>query len=86
LQLVEEERPCLPARLTLDGPDADGCGLATLELCEGRHHQVKRMVRALGGLVVGLHRDRIGALALPADLAPGALRVLRADERLLLFA
>jgi len=86
LQLPEEERPCLPARLALDGEDADGCGLATLELCEGRHHQVKRMVRALGGQPVGLHRDRIGGLTLPADLAPGELRVLRADERLLLFA
>jgi 16S rRNA pseudouridine516 synthase len=86
LLLPEEERACLPARLALDGEDADGCGLATLELCEGRHHQVKRMVRALGGQVVGLHRDRIGALALPLDLAPGDLRVLRADERLLLFA
>jgi 16S rRNA pseudouridine516 synthase len=86
VQLPEEERPCLPARLTLDGEDADGCRRAYLSLCEGRHHQVKRMVRALGGLVVGLHRDRIGALALPSDLAPGEMRALRADERRLLFA
>jgi 16S rRNA pseudouridine516 synthase len=86
LQLPEEERPCLPARLSLDGEDADGCGVATLELCEGRHHQVKRMVRVLGAQVVGLHRDRIGGLALPTDLAPGELRVLRQDERALLFS
>ncbi len=86
VQLPEEARACLPARLTLDGEDADSCGLATLELCEGRHHQVKRMVRALGGQVVGLHRDRIGELALPPDLAPGALRALHPDERLQLFA
>jgi 16S rRNA pseudouridine516 synthase len=86
LTLPGEERACLPARLVLDGDDADGSGLATLELCEGRHHQVKRMVLALGARVVGLHRDRIGGLTLPPDLPPGELRVLRADERLLLFA
>ncbi len=86
LPLGERERACLPARLTLAGSDGSGCGVATLELCEGRHHQVKRMVRALGGQVVGLHRDRIGELELPGDLAPGMMRALSAEERLRLFA
>jgi 16S rRNA pseudouridine516 synthase len=75
LTLPDDPQPCLPARLALDAP-----GAATLELCEGRHHQVKRMILALGGLVVGLHRDRVGALELPADLAPGAMRPARPDE------
>jgi 16S rRNA pseudouridine516 synthase len=75
LPLPDDPRPCLPARLALDAP-----GVATLELSEGRHHQVKRMIAALGGLVVGLHRDRVGALALPEDLAPGTMRPARMDE------
>ena len=66
-----------------DETDAHG-GYATLTLCEGRTHQVKRMIRALGGEVVTLHRDRIGALELPADLALGAFRPASAAERALL--
>lgn len=81
LVISGEEYPCLPAHLTIDPPAADGLAQATLEICEGRHHQVKRMIDALGGHVVRLHRDRIGGLALPGDLAPGAFRPVTADER-----
>ena len=80
LPIGGETMPCLPARLALDGIDVDGCGRATLELCEGRHHQVKRMIDALGGRVVRLHRDRIGGLELPVDLQPGTMRPLSAAE------
>ena len=45
-----------------------------LTLTEGRYHQVKRMVAAAGNRVAGLHRSAIGALRLPADLAPGQWR------------
>ena len=51
-----------------------------LTLTEGKYHQVKRMVAAVGNRVEGLHRSRIGRLALPADLAPGQWRWLSADE------
>ncbi len=51
-----------------------------LTLTEGKYHQVKRMVAAAGNAVVALHRSSIGALALPADLAPGQWRWLTADE------
>ncbi len=47
---------------------------ATLLLSEGRYHQVKRMFAQLGATVTALHRDRIGELALPDDLPPGACR------------
>ncbi|MFT4266919.1 MAG: 16S rRNA pseudouridine(516) synthase [Xenophilus sp.] len=47
-----------------------------LTLTEGRYHQVKRMVAAVGNRVAGLHRSRIGGLDLPADLAPGQWRWL----------
>lgn len=81
LPIGGEATPCLSARLTRDGVATDGLGLATLELCEGRHHQVKRMIDALGGRVVRLHRDRIAALDLPPDLMPGMMRPLTAAER-----
>ena len=45
-----------------------------LTLTEGRYHQVKRMLAAVGNRVEALHRSAFGAWALPADLAPGAWR------------
>jgi len=51
-----------------------------LTLTEGKYHQVKRMVAAVGNRVEALHRSRIGGLALPADLAPGEWRWLCQDE------
>lgn len=50
-----EQRPCLPAHLHLIEP-----GFATLEIEEGRYHQVKRMFAKLGAHVEGLHRQRFG--------------------------
>lgn len=51
-----------------------------LTLTEGKYHQVKRMVAAVGNRVEELHRWRIGALELPADLAPGAWRWLSVED------
>jgi 16S rRNA pseudouridine516 synthase len=51
-----------------------------LTLTEGKYHQVKRMLGAVGHKVVGLHRSRIGGLVLPADLAPGQWRWLGPHE------
>jgi len=45
-----------------------------LTLSEGKYHQVKRMLAAVGNHVVALHRSDFGALALPADLAAGQWR------------
>mgnify|MGYP006269334447 CR=1 FL=1 len=47
-----------------------------LTLLEGKYHQVKRMVAAVGNRVEALHRSQIGALRLPEDLAPGQWRWL----------
>jgi len=85
MMMLDDPRPCLPGRLELLGHAADGLGLATMHLCEGRHHQVKRMIAALGGRVERLHRDRIGGLVLPTDLHPGEMRPLRVDEMTCLF-
>jgi 16S rRNA pseudouridine516 synthase len=51
-----------------------------LTLTEGKYHQVKRMIAAVGNRVEGLHRSRIGRLVLPADLAPGEWRWLTAED------
>ena len=42
-----------------------------LTLTEGKYHQVKRMLAAVGNHVQALHRVAFGALQLPEDLAPG---------------
>ena len=51
-----------------------------LTLTEGKYHQVKRMLIAVGNAVVGLHRSQIGAMPLPQDLAPGQWRWITPDE------
>jgi len=51
-----------------------------LTLLEGKYHQVKRMVAAVGNRVETLHRSAFGALVLPADLAPGQWRWLPGPE------
>lgn len=85
IRLPDDPRPTLPARLELEPPEADGVNRATLHLAEGRYHQVRRMLHELGGEVLALHRDRIGALELPADLGPGQTRPLGDRERAQLF-
>ena len=59
---------------------------AYLTITEGRYHQVRRMFAAVGNHVIGLHRDRIGALDLPRDLAPGVFRIITDSETAALFA
>jgi 16S rRNA pseudouridine516 synthase len=57
-------------------------GEASLELTltEGKYHQVKRMLAAVGNRVVSLHRSRIGSLEIPPDLPPGEWRWLGTAE------
>ena len=52
----------------------------SLTLTEGKYHQVKRMLAAVGNRVEALHRAQIGQLVLPADLAPGQWRWLSAAD------
>jgi 16S rRNA pseudouridine516 synthase len=62
-----------------DGPQAAGLGELhglRMTLTEGKYHQVKRMVAAVGNRVEALHRSGYGALVLPDDLAPGQWRWL----------
>ena len=55
-----------------------------LTLTEGKYHQVKRMLAAVGNRVEGLHRSRVGAMGLPEDLGPGQWRWLSEDDLKLL--
>ena len=50
-----------------------------LTIREGRYHQVKRMLEAVGHTVLRLHRSRFGMLDL-GNLKPGAWRLLTSDE------
>jgi 16S rRNA pseudouridine516 synthase len=57
-----------------------------LTLTEGKYHQVKRMVAAVGNRVEALHRSQIGGLCLPTDLSPGQWRWLGAADLALIAA
>lgn len=81
LVLEGEDKPLSPAVLEVLSPTE-----ARLTVTEGRYHMVRRMFAAVGNHVEGLHRERVGALALPDDLAPGAWRLLDPDQIDLIFA
>jgi 16S rRNA pseudouridine516 synthase len=75
VRLRQEAEPTRPAALEMLGPER-----IRLSIREGRYHQVKRMLAAVGNRVLELHRESIAGLALDADLQPGQYRALRADE------
>ena len=75
VMLRGEKDPTLPAELELVAERE-----ALLTIHEGRYHQVKRMFAAIGNKVEQLHREKIGGLQLPADLAEGEYRALTAAE------
>lgn len=64
-----------PSELVLIGE-----GHCRITLHEGKYHQVKRMLHALGGVVTGLTRREFAGLSLDASLAPGAWRLLTEEE------
>lgn len=81
LMLDGEKTPLLPAKLEVLS-DTE----ALLTIVEGRYHQVRRMFAAVGNHVEGLHRETLGGLTLPDDLAPGAWRVLDQAEVARIFS
>lgn len=80
--LDDDPRPVRAAACEIVGGADEKAGghHLRLTLTEGKYHQVKRMLAAVGNRVEGLHRSRIGNLALPADLAPGQWCWLGAAE------
>ena len=76
--LDDDPKPVRAAACQQTGPSQ-----LSLTLTEGKYHQVKRMVAAVGNRVEevgGLHRSQIGALVLPADLLSGQWRWLNAED------
>ncbi len=75
---------CLPARLTVLREGA--APLVSIEICEGKYHQVKRMFAARGCAVTYLKRVRIGGLRLDPTLPKGGVRPMTQAELDLIFA
>lgn len=80
LLLDGEDKPLAPATLQVISPTE-----ALLSVTEGRYHQVRRMFAATGNHVETLHREALGGLTLPDDLAPGDWKLLSAAEIALIF-
>ncbi len=75
---IGEETPTLPART--ERIYGEPCALY-LGITEGRFHQVKRMLAAVGNEVTYLKRVSMGPLALDDSLPAGAWRELTEEER-----
>lgn len=73
--LNDEPEPIAAAAAEIAGEH-----LLRLTLTEGKYHQVKRMVAAVGNRVEALHRESIGQLSLTDDLKPGEWRWLTAVD------
>lgn len=74
LMLNGEKTPCLPAKFTVIDETH-----VTLEITEGRYHQVRRMFAAVRNHVTALHRSSFGDLRL-GDLKEGEYRLLGDTE------
>ena len=73
---------CLPAKLELLGENERR---AYVYVCEGKFHQVKRMMAAVGCPVTYLKRVAEGGLMLDESLAKGDWRELTESERVSVF-
>lgn len=75
----DEEYLCQPAQL--EWIDENQCYLT---ITEGRYHQIKRMMAAVGNLVTALKRVSMGKLQLDPNLKSGEYRELSSEELVLL--
>ena len=80
--LTGDRAPLLPAALRV--PAGGDGGVVEVALAEGRYHQVRRMLAAVGREVVALHRRSVGGLTL-GGLAEGEWRFATADDIALVF-
>jgi 16S rRNA pseudouridine516 synthase len=75
-----------PMPVRAEGCEQTGPHQLRLTLIQGKYHQVKRMVAAVGNHCTALHRSRFGALDLETGPAPGQWRFVTDDERAALMA
>lgn len=62
-----------------------GDNSCNISICEGKFHQVKRMMKAVNLEVIYLKRVKYGSLMLDSSLAEGEYRMLSNDEIELIF-
>ena len=67
----------LPASVDIIGEDMQ---TVQIRICEGKYHQIKRMLAAVGNRVTALRRTHMGALPLDTALPPGACREITPEE------
>lgn len=75
-----KEFTCKPARLA-----RAGAGACRVYVSEGKYHQVKRMLAAVGHPVLRLKREKIGPVALDPALSEGEFRPLTPGEEAALY-
>lgn len=75
---IGDEKPCLPAQLTI--VESGAISSVRIKIQEGRYHQIKRMFQAVDKEVVYLKRLSMGSLTLDPNLKPGEYRLLTSDE------
>ncbi len=75
---IGDDTPTLPAKAFVS--EEEGQQVLHLIIHEGRFHQVKRMLSAVGNEVVFLKRIRMGGLVLDESLEPGEYRELTDEE------
>jgi 16S rRNA pseudouridine516 synthase len=73
--LHNEKKPTRPATVNIIN---ERC--IELSIVEGKYHQVKRMLAAVGNHVNQLHRQQIGSIALDPSLDVGEYRLLTPEE------
>ncbi|MFS0930030.1 pseudouridine synthase [Enterococcus durans] len=81
--VIDKGKQTLPAQLFIDSVDhEEETSTIRLILHEGKFHQVKRMVQAVGKEVTYLKRLRMGGFLLPGSLDNGEYRELTEAELL----
>jgi 16S rRNA pseudouridine516 synthase len=75
-----------PLPVAAEGCEITGPQALRLTLVQGKYHQVKRMVAAVGNHCDALHRSAFGALTLDAGPVPGGWRFVSDAERAALMA
>ena len=76
---IGEAKPCMPAGLEIIEASEENSKVY-ITIKEGKFHQVKRMMKAVGKEVTYLKRVSMGNLKLPEDLALGEYRQLTEEE------
>ncbi len=91
---LKDGTECLPAIVELlpdskdtgaDGNNNAGNSKIKIKICEGKYHQIKRMIAARDNAVLALKRTSMGSVPLDPALPEGACRPLTPAEQELLL-